>query len=336
MFKKWTSIEKFSDALILAQRQYVKSIFYRRKTKLHGTNASVRVEKDGTVFYQKRSSDITPEYDNFGFANWASKIDFNKINKLYGEGEYNIFGEWAGQGVASGDAVCFINKRTFFIFSIEVTLNNTEEDVFIVCDPEIINRIVKDVIEERDDIKIIPWEDDPIKVSVFGNQENSITPNEYADYINKEIEKIEVRDGYIFKEFGVDKSGEGYVCYPSLNGFFQVIPRDVFGSYVFKAKTAAHSANKTKGAKVKLEVPSSVIDFADTYVNDSRCEQMIREHCNGEYSMKNTALFLRALISDIEKETVNEREAGNIDMKMANKYISTKAVNWLKHKTENL
>ena len=35
-FKKWTSIEKFSDAIIHAQRHFIKFAWYRAKVKLHG------------------------------------------------------------------------------------------------------------------------------------------------------------------------------------------------------------------------------------------------------------------------------------------------------------
>lgn len=329
-FAKWTSIEKFSDAIVFAQRAMIKQALYRAKLKLHGTNAIVRVEPDG-IFYQKRSQDITVNNDNFGFANWASKIDWNIDKIFYGDATYYIVGEWAGNGINNGDAVTQLKDKKYFIFSIEIHMPNGKEK-FVVADPEEIAMILGDDVVEHDDIIILPWVEEAKTVVFYGSDETN-SPQAYADSINAMVDAISEKDQYIFDMFGIEGYGEGYVCYPSLDGNFTRIPRDLFGAMVFKAKTAAHSANKTKGAKVKVEVPASIYEFAETYVTDARCEQMITEHCNGEYTMKNTPVFLKALIADIEKETVNEREASGLAMSDANKVISAKAVMWLKNKT---
>lgn len=329
-FKKWTSIDKFSDAVKLAQKNLVTIVHYKDKVKLHGTNAGVRIETDGSVAFQKRTSDVVVGDDNAGFAAWATHTDWEKINKIYGDVTYIIWGEWAGEGIGHGDAVNMLKTKTFFIFSVEVF--HSETDVMIVGEPDTIKEIVS-TINLGPNVEILPWDGDEYKVKVYGDSNgDTVSPQEYANYINEKIERMEVRDDYIFGKFGIDKSGEGFVCYPSLDGNFVNIPRDVFGSYVFKAKTSAHVAGKVKGAKVKVEIPTSFIDFANTYATEPRFEQMIREHCNGEYSMKDTPTFLRAVIADIEKETVNEREEGGVDMKDVQKVISTKAVMWLKHK----
>lgn len=341
-FKKWTSIEKFSDAVIQAQRQFVKSIWYRPKVKLHGTNAGVRVEPNGAVAFQKRTSDITPTHDNMGFADFGVRVDWSLIARPYGGTDvtYIIWGEWAGPGTATGDAVCSIPEKTFFIFSVEVIVKSKVEGepdtVYIVGEPKAIYDIVRPVVNAHPNkpIVVLPWADEPQLVRFFGEVEGSVSPNEYADYINGMVDRMEVRDDYIFEKYGVDRHGEGYVLYPNDSIDFSQIPRDVFGTFVFKAKTAAHSSGKTKGAKVKVDVPASFVDFADTFVTDSRCEQMIREHCEGVYSMQKTPDFLRALITDIEKESRNERDAGGVEMKDVQKLISSKAVNWLKKKTE--
>jgi len=332
-FVKWTSIDKFSDAIIFAQRGFIKEAFYRPKVKLHGTNAAVRVEPDG-IFYQKRSQDITVNSDNFGFANWANQIGYDawQIDPLYDypDATYVICGEWAGNGINNGDAVTRLSSKKFFIFSIEI-INGNERH--IVAEPDEIKKLISVELATHEDVFILPWADEARKVVFFGSDETN-SPQAFADYINEKVDAISVKDEYIFDLFGVEGFGEGYVCYPSLDGNYARIPRDLFGAMVFKAKTEAHSANKTKGAKVKVEVPASVYEFADTYVTDARCEQMITEHCEGEYSMKRTPDFMRAIIADIEKETVNEREASGIDMNSAKKVIGAKAVQWLKNKTE--
>lgn len=300
---------------------------------VHNSNAGVRIEPDLTVAFQKRTSDVTVGHDNAGFAAWGAKYDWSKIHRIYGkENTYIIWGEWAGPGVANGDAVALIPNKTFFIFSIEIIY--PDGNIEIRAEPDAIEEMIGGIGFEETDVTILPWAGEAKLVRFFGDLEGSITPQEYADYINSKVERMEVRDDYIFEKYGVEKSGEGFVCYPVLDEPEFTIPRSVFGSMVFKAKTSAHSANKTKGVKVKVDVPANVIDFADTFVTEARCEQMIREHCDGEYSMKRTPDFLRALVADIEKESVNEREASGLEMKDAQKVISNKAVHWLKSKTE--
>ncbi|TPK78212.1 RNA ligase family protein [Mesorhizobium sp. B2-4-17] len=63
---------------------------------MHGTNAAVRIDPDGTVTVQKRSSDIKPETDNFGFASW---VEANKevFAPFPADETVIVYGEWAGQ-----------------------------------------------------------------------------------------------------------------------------------------------------------------------------------------------------------------------------------------------
>lgn len=334
-FKKFTSIEKFSDAAIMAQRQMRPSIFYRTKVKLHGTNAGVKITPDGEVTFQKRTDNITPGSDNAGFAAWASTKpwaeNFKKIDRVA-----NIWGEWAGPGVQKGDAISSIDRKRFFIFGIEVfnVDGNNDTDSYMIACPDMIGEYIGEMRNDTD-VVILPWNDEPHKVKFFGD-EDAVTSHEYAEYLNSLIEKMEVRDDFVYINYGVDMPGEGYVAYPFENENDKIIERSMFGSYVFKVKTEAHTSAKTKGAKVAVVIPASVIDFANDFVTEARMEQMVREHCDNEYSMKRIPDFLRALVADIEKESVNERENGNITMKDASKPINQKALAWFKSKVDLL
>lgn len=63
--------------------------------KIDGTNASILITEDGRIKAGKRTSWITPQADNFGFAKW---VEANKDELLkMGPGRY--YGEWYGAGI---------------------------------------------------------------------------------------------------------------------------------------------------------------------------------------------------------------------------------------------
>lgn len=63
--------------------------------KIDGTNGCVVVTEDGCVSAQSRSTIITPENDNFGFAKWV----FEHEAELSQLGPGYHYGEWWGQGI---------------------------------------------------------------------------------------------------------------------------------------------------------------------------------------------------------------------------------------------
>lgn len=67
--------------------------------KIDGTNAAVRITDDGAVWCQSRNRIITPDDDNFGFAEWAASNAGALVDTL-GPGLH--FGEWWGSGIQRG------------------------------------------------------------------------------------------------------------------------------------------------------------------------------------------------------------------------------------------
>jgi len=64
--------------------------------KIDGTNGVVLVREDGTVLAGSRSRWITPEDDNFGFAQWVREHE-DELRDGLGVGAHH--GEWWGQGI---------------------------------------------------------------------------------------------------------------------------------------------------------------------------------------------------------------------------------------------
>ena len=54
-FKKFTSIEKFSDIWLKAQRYDIGKVPFRCKIKLHGTNSGVRIQNGSVAWIQKQN-----------------------------------------------------------------------------------------------------------------------------------------------------------------------------------------------------------------------------------------------------------------------------------------
>jgi len=63
--------------------------------KIDGTNACIIIEEGVIVGVQSRKRLITPEDDNFGFAQWVQ--DNNEGLLQLGDGYH--YGEWAGEGI---------------------------------------------------------------------------------------------------------------------------------------------------------------------------------------------------------------------------------------------
>jgi len=94
--------------------------------KIHGTNASVCLDKESNIYYQSRKNIITLQKDNAGFAMFAeSNKDifvemFETIlaNVSSEKQDIVIYGEWAGKGIQRGVAISELDK-SFFIFGVK-------------------------------------------------------------------------------------------------------------------------------------------------------------------------------------------------------------------------
>ncbi|KKL20798.1 hypothetical protein LCGC14_2451880 [marine sediment metagenome] len=79
--------------------------------KIDGTNAGVFVDDDGYVTAASRKRWITPEADNFGFAQWVA----DNTDQLLTLGPGMHWGEWWGQGIQRGYG---LTERRFSLFNV--------------------------------------------------------------------------------------------------------------------------------------------------------------------------------------------------------------------------
>lgn len=79
--------------------------------KIDGTNAQICIGEDGTFMTGSRTRWITPDQDNYGFAQWAQ--DNKEELMLLGPGRH--FGEWWGAGIQRRYG---INEKRFSLFNV--------------------------------------------------------------------------------------------------------------------------------------------------------------------------------------------------------------------------
>lgn len=97
-FKSFAKIARLTRSMVVTE-------------KIDGTNAQVLVEEDGTVRAGSRTRWITPEQDNFGFAQWVA----NHAAELRALGPGRHFGEWWGQGIQRGYG---LTEKRFSLFNV--------------------------------------------------------------------------------------------------------------------------------------------------------------------------------------------------------------------------
>ena len=254
-FNKFTSIDSFAQVYRMRNRLMMPvMIEYRAKIKLHGTNAGVRIS-DRISTAQKRTSDVTTDADNAGFANWVqANKDAWDSSGLAGS-IVTFFGEWAGPGVQRGDAITQIRQKMLFLFAVQI-------DDLIITDPEVIEWMAPDL----DDVMTLPWHGDH---NYFIDFNDTAAANAMVDALNTDVESIGERDPFVWDTFGIAGVGEGLVITPvAPDGGMD---RDLYSQLVFKAKSEAHRVKQSSSAVSKrIEVPGSVHEFVTMMVTEQR------------------------------------------------------------------
>jgi len=98
-FKKWESIPRENPFTVTITE------------KMNGTNSCVVIQEGAIVGVQSRKRFITPDDDNYGFAQWVSDNEKDLLN--LGEGYH--YGEWTGLGIQKNPHT--LEKKQFFLFN---------------------------------------------------------------------------------------------------------------------------------------------------------------------------------------------------------------------------
>jgi len=326
-FRKWKSIDKFTDAYAKAQKYQVGSVTYRGKIKLHGTNAGIQFDL-GNAYAQKRSDFIDVYNDNCGFAKFVSELWFRDSPDLV-----TFYGEWAGPGVQKGDAITQIDQRSFFIFSM---YDHYREKM--IFDPDEIYDAVSAVFGddyESHNIYVLPWSTEPMTVDFSKQGVCKRFIEQVMDLVDNTIAE---EDPYIKEMFDISGPGEGVVMYP-LDGYTvdgEKLSEQVVFDYIFKAKTEKHAVQKMKNRNsVKPEKPDGIDDFIESFFNEQRFEQMLNQ-IGGEATREKSGQFMKAVMSDVHKESEQEVLLADFEWKDVPKYATPVVKQWWFAKCDQL
>lgn len=303
----YPSIEQFRSVckeLAFKEGNDIKPVInFKGTVKLHGTNASVALDKKG-MYVQSRSRVITPVCDNAGFASFveSKKEVFESLLKqvksdhvVSDDDTIVIYGEWAGQGIQQGVGINNVPK-SFFIFDILVTNESGQKwlDIQPYAVPE-------HNIYNIEHFNVWQMEIDFNNPELYQNDLADITYNVEAECP-------------VTKSFGFSGIGEGVVWKAEYNGH----------RYIFKVKGEKHSSSKVKVlAKVDVEKINSVVAFAQYAVTESRLNQAIENVFNGEpLDIRKMGDVIRWVINDVHKEESDTLAENNLTDKDVNKIMS--------------
>lgn len=193
-------------------------------TKIHGSCAGYRYNKNGELVAQSRERDLSLLSDNYGFCAFVFKHEklFRELgeNLIQDNDQVVVYGEWSGMGIQANVAVSQLPKR-FYIFGIR-WIKEGMPDCWV--DTISLNHWLNPFIEDLNN-------NDIYNITQFGTWNISIDFNHPEMVQNRLIEitnEIE-QECPVGRYFGVSGIGEGAVFSHNSDRFYQ-----------FKSKGSLH------------------------------------------------------------------------------------------------
>lgn len=294
------------------------TIRFNISTKLHGTNAGVRIDPDNNQVALSRRNVVTVENDNQGFATWhySKQKIFNEFRYLIADqfpeiddNDIVIFGEWCGKGIAKGVGINSFDKF-LYIFGVKVI---DESGDYWLKDYDLIYDIEHRIFDKRMfETKQIDIDfNDPVNiqnelVDICHNIENACpVAKQIALWDNVELDNT-IGEGFVLEH--IDDTGK----------MFQA-----------KIKGEKHSSSRVKKlASVDTEKLNSIKEFVDYAVTNNRLEQMFAEVCNNDPDRKLLGQFIKAVSTDVIKEESDTLSNSGLTMKDVGSSLSKKARTW--------
>ena len=261
---------------------------FKGTVKVHGTNAGITITGSGRVLVQSRNNFILGGH--FGFYNWVMDnaqifLDYRNEADISSEDDLIIYGEWAGEGIQSGVGVSTVPKF-FYIFKEMVVQPDQSEHTFT---PHAL-------LEHKD----IEYAHSVGSISINPNDITELNTTQLL--IEKLVTEIE-NDCPVAKARGGSGIGEGIVWVNELMRF--------------KTKGQKHSVSKVKTNKPALtpEQLSSISEFVEYAVTDSRFNQALQETDSLDRPMRNIGKVISWINKDIHAEELDVIEANLMNWK---------------------
>ena len=292
---------------------------FKGSVKLHGTNAGVSINREGEIWAQSRTSIITSESDNAGFAFFVES-NVELFRELFSTLSFEdadfitIFGEWCGGNIQKGVAINGLDKM-FVVFATKLSYIDEERSNWYLTDEKYSH--------------LSSNEDRIYNINDFETYEIEIDFSDPARSQNEIIEltmEIE-KECPIGKKFGNIGIGEGVV--------FKHVEEN--GSIIqFKSKGKKHSSSKVKTlAPIDTEKMASIDEFVEYSVTENRLNQAIEQVFtinNEEIDIKKMGQFLKWVSSDIITEEKDTMKESGLEPRDIGKHLSNKARKWFLEK----
>lgn len=290
------------------------TVTFQGHVKLHGTNAAIVFNDDGSFYCQSRENVITEEKDNAGFAHWVHKEGhkiWSKVPFWIGH-KTVVFGEWCGGSIQKGVAINGLDKM-FVVFGMKIVDefdNSTWRDSSEIFDQTLgiyhITRVPGYTIE----------------VDLNRPDKAIETMTQWVDEIDQECP--------FAKSFGITGHGEGIVFRPiDAHGF----------DCAFKCKGEAHTKSKIKKLPtVDVAKMDSIQQAVETHCHEDRLEQGwgVVIQSEADKVPQKIADFIRWVVNDIWEEEGDSIRASDITRKDIGAAVSKKAARWFQSKLQQL
>ena len=305
-------------------------IKYRGTVKLHGTNAGIAMDLNtGEVWVQSRENIITPEADNYGFAQFVALLDTKRLFGMLpvtdargspsaitddGNAEVTdadldvavIYGEWCGGSIQKTVALNQLQKM-FVVLAVKYRGLWLPEDVV---------KTIK--LPEHRVFNIYDYPTYELEIDF-----------EHPELVQNTLIAIctAIEDECpVGKAFGVSGVGEGTVWKPADTA--------QYGSskFWFKVKGEKHSVSKVKTlAAVDVERVASIAEFVDKVVTENRLNQGLEFLKRSGFTPledKHVGDFIRWMSNDIIKEEADTMKASGFTWKDVNTAAIKKTRDW--------
>ena len=252
--------------------------------KLHGTNGGVGFNNKDGMWCQSRNNIITSKNDNAGCAFHIEKAKtvfqgyFQRISEMY-KVDYDvntvvIYGEWCGQTIQKGVALCELPKM-FVIFKILMTTPTVPTGSY-----ESLGGFVWTSQKWLDPTCLVSSPENRIyNITDFPSFEIVIDLNDFKASQNELVrltKQVEVCCP-VGHALGVDGIGEGIVWTMIIdNSFGNSFENSFTKEWMFKTKGELHSATKVKTiVAVDTEKIENAKQFVEATVTQTRFNQAI-------------------------------------------------------------
>ena len=290
------------------------TITFQGHVKLHGTNAAIVFDADGTTYAQSRENIIDEIKDNAGFAHWVAKEGHNLREKItFAPGmKAVVYGEWCGGSIQKGVALNDLPKM-FVVFGLKV-INDADESQW---------QDSSHIQDESINVHHISRSPD-FSISVDLNR-----PDKAIEKMTGWVDEIDVACLFA-KTFGVNGHGEGIV--------FRTFGEHGFDC-AFKIKGESHSKSQIKKLPtVDVAKMDNIQQAVEIHCHEDRLEQGwgIVIQSEADKAPQKIADFIRWIVNDIWEEEGDSIRASDISRKDIGAAISKKAARWFQTKLKQL